>query len=316
MADTIHLVGPDEATAVDAEASTPPGRGGLAAGDRIGRYVVVETVGQGAMGQVARAYDPKLAREVAIKRVRTELREGSAKERLVREARAMARLSHANVVPVYDVEPTDDGVALAMEYVSGGTLRDWMDAGPRTEHEVLRVLAAAGEGLAAAHRVELVHRDFKPANVLVSDDGRIKVTDFGLAKETGTEWSADGEPSQFSGSESLTREGTAMGTPRYMAPEQHEGSTADARADQFAFCVTLWEALVEAPPFAGKTLASLADQKRAGPPPWPESSAISPVVARAIRRGLATDPDRRWPSMRALLTELSSVDARRKRRRW
>jgi eukaryotic-like serine/threonine-protein kinase len=293
-----------------------------APGSFIGRYVVVEHVGTGAMGQVLRAYDPKLGREVAIKRVRAGTREPDAQARLVREARAMAQLSHPNVVAVYDVEADGESVALAMEYVAGGTLRDWLTAAPRSSIEILQVLQRAGEGLAAAHRAELVHRDFKPANVLVADDGRVKVTDFGLAKPLGSR-SAGGNSAEAlrperSGSfddEALTRAGTVMGTPRYMAPEQHAGEDADARADQYAYCVTAWEVLTGAPPFSGTSFEALVAAKRQGPPVWTKGTSVPASVVSALRRGLEHSPSARWPNMNALLTELDRWRGRARLRR-
>jgi len=288
------------------------------------RYVVVETLGRGGMGTVVRAYDPRLRREVALKRLRADVLDSAAEARLIREAQAMAQLSHPNVVAVYDVGRSDRGVEIAMELVEGVTLRGWLQRTRRSSKAILEVFAQAARGLAAAHAVGLVHRDFKPPNVLVGDDGRVKVTDFGLAKAEGpavTEDrpSLDGSdgtselPSLGEGlSSPLTRADTVVGTPAYMAPEQYVGDPLDARTDQYAFCVALWEALVGEPPFAGDH-AQMAAAKSEGPPPWPRGAPVSRKVSDAIRRGLDPDRERRWPSMDALL---SAMDLGPSRRTW
>lgn len=294
--------------------TAPPPTANARAGVLLGRYVVIEHAGAGAMGSVLRAYDPRLRREVAIKRVRAGGRDPAAQRRLLREAQAMAQLSHPHVVAVYDVEPSDEGVYFVMEYVPGGTLEQWAAARPRTLPEILDVMRRAGEGLAAAHHAELVHRDFKPTNVMVSEDGRVKVTDFGLAKPAASpEPTASGPAPPVD--DQLTMAGTVMGTPRYMAPEQHMGADADARADQFAWCVTLWELLAGAPPFAGKSVQELATSKVQGPPPWPRAHPIPGPVLAAIRRGLSVDPTDRWPSMAALLAAVERWHTRARRRR-
>jgi len=295
-------------------ASAPrPAAGARAAGVLLGRYVVLEHAGSGAMGSVLRAYDPRLRREVAIKRVRAGGRDAAARRRLLREAQAMAQLNHPHAVAVYDVEPSDEDVYFAMEYVPGGTLERWLAARSRTLPEILDVMRQAGEGLAAAHAADLVHRDFKPANVMVTEDGRVKVTDFGLAKPAAShELTPTGPPPV---DDQLTMAGTVMGTPRYMAPEQHVGVDADARADQFAWCVTLWELLAGEPPFSGKSVQELAASKLQGPPPWPRSVPIPGLVLAAIRRGLSVDPADRWPSMAALLSAVERWRVRARRRR-
>lgn len=274
-------------------------------GKTISRYVVLEEVGLGGMGQVLRAYDPRLQREVAVKLLRANALSDEASARLVNEARAMAKVSHPNVVPVYDVETLPDGqIVLVMQYIAGKTLRTWT----RESHpwrEVVDTLVKAGRGLAAAHAAGLLHRDFKPANVLLSDEGRVKVTDFGLAKPAARTLSmGSGEyvavPTVESHNETQTKAGIVLGTPRYMAPEQHAGFELSAAADQYAFCVTLWEALTGEPPFTGR---GLSKRKYKGPPPWP-GEGVPRFIVDALVRGLAPDAADRWPSMEVLLEAL------------
>jgi eukaryotic-like serine/threonine-protein kinase len=296
-------------------------------GGSLGRYLVIEELGRGGMGVVLRAYDPKLQREVALKLVHTGALDASAQARLIREARAMARLSHPNVVAVYDVE-LDDGVVLVMEYVPGTTLGQWLQQTPRSPNEVVEAFLSAGRGLAAAHHEGLLHRDFKLDNVLVGTDRRVRVTDFGLARAEGPRVSADAvhagtghglrtsDDARASGADlslDLTDAGIVMGTPRYMPPEQAEGREIDARADQYAFCVALWRALTGRWPFEGRG-RSLQRAKYDGAPPWPRDVPVPRNVVEAVRRGLAPDPALRWSSIPALLTELSRNPSRRRRR--
>jgi tetratricopeptide (TPR) repeat protein/predicted Ser/Thr protein kinase len=283
----------------------------------IGRYLVIDEIGRGAMGFVLRAYDPKLQREVALKRVRSVLLGDEARVRLVREARAMARLNHPNVVAVYDVELTENaGVVMVMEYVAGTTLRQWLERDPvPSVRQIIESFTAAGRGLAAAHAEGLLHRDFKLENVLVGSDGRVRVTDFGLARVTagrGPDESTNRRHAEDDGDAELTAAGTVMGTPAYMAPEQHEGRDLDARADQYGFCVALWRALAKTWPFEGRGNA-LPEAKRAGPPRWPTEIAVPRHIVAALRRGLAFEPADRWPNMAALLAELGRDPTRRRR---
>ena len=296
---------PDDITAA---ASAAPPIEGLPR--ELGRYAVLGELGRGGMGRVLRAYDPKLQREVALKTVRRVSVE--AQTRMVREARAMAKLSHPNVVAVFDVELDDDGgVVIAMELVSGTTLSEWLKK-PHPWAEVLDVFVSAGRGLAAAHEAGLLHRDFKPSNVLVGDDGRIKVTDFGLAKPAGSTPSIDGGSSSDEDDPELTSPGSVMGTPRYMAPEQFTGSELDATTDQYAFCIALWHGLTGEVPFDG-SLRQLREAKALGPPPWPRESTVPKAIADAIARGLAPARHLRWPSMDALLAAIAH-DPKRTRR--
>jgi serine/threonine protein kinase len=220
-------------------------------GTALGRYLVLESIGDGGMGRVYACFDPQLDRRVALKLILADGMDKS-QQRLLREARAMARLSHRNVVAVHDVGTVGDRVFVAMEYVEGATLRDWLALKPRSLTEILQVFRHAARGLAAAHAQALVHRDFKPENVMVATSGRVCVTDFGLARNVqGSREVTDpravtdpgGHPAQDSAP--LTQVGMAIGTPRYMAPEQLRGKPVDGRTDEFAFCVTLWEALYE-----------------------------------------------------------------------
>ncbi|MEM9454353.1 MAG: tetratricopeptide repeat protein [Myxococcota bacterium] len=277
------------------------------------RYVVIDEIGRGGMGRVVRAYDSKLQREVALKEVRRDMLDEDAAVRLVGEARAMAKLSHPNVVAVHDVEMRERGdVVLVMELVVGSTLRAWLRSGHRPWREVITRFVLAGRGLSAAHEVGLLHRDFKPSNVLLGPDGVVKVTDFGLAKVTGDPVSsASGGSLDTNGDPRMTATGVVLGTPRYMAPEQHRGEVLTAAVDQYSFCVALWEALCGRPPFLDLEHEA---QKLAGPPPWPPGETPS-VIAQAIVRGLQPDPAARWPSMHALLDALAHDPAVR-RRRW
>jgi eukaryotic-like serine/threonine-protein kinase len=313
MRDVLPLGGDsshDEQTRQVTARRTAPGTP-FAAGTSVSRYVALELVGRGGMGRVLRAYDPKLQREVALKEVRRDALDDEATARLVGEARAMAKLSHPHVVAVYDVEELEAGeVVLVMEYVAGRTLRDWLRAEHRSWRAIVDAFIQAGRGLAAAHEAGLLHRDFKPANVLVSERGTVKVTDFGLAKTSGSP-SQSSSVEMSTSADCLTEAGTVMGTPRYMAPEQHCGKSLTPAADQYAFCVALWEGLCGEPPFAGETMAN---DKLEGPPAWPERSIPRPVV-EAIVRGLAPEPAHRWRSMEALL-EAIAWDPARRRRRW
>jgi tetratricopeptide (TPR) repeat protein len=277
---------------------------------RLGRYVLAELLGEGGAGRVYAAHDTKLDRRVALKLVRHAGEEHDA--RLLREARALARLSHPNIVQVHDVGTDAFGgeslVYVAMELVDGQTLRAWLRS-PRETAAVLAMFREIARGLAAAHGAGLVHRDFKPDNVLIGRDERPRIADFGLVRHHDVPRSITGDGADDSVSESITRSGAVMGTPAYMAPEQHARADVDARSDQFAFCVALFEALHGERPFRGDTLAELAANVCAGKQSKPKEPRKIPSRARrALARGLATDPAQRHPSMQALAAEL---DARR-----
>jgi tetratricopeptide (TPR) repeat protein/predicted Ser/Thr protein kinase len=288
----------------------------LAAGTAIRRYVVLERIGEGGMGVVYSAYDHGLDRRIALKLVRDPT-SSVRRQRLLREGQALAKLSHPNVVAVYDVGTFNDQVFVAMELVEGQTVRDWLDESPRSEREILAVFDSAGEALIAAHAAGLVHRDFKPDNVLIDDQGRVRVGDFGLAliagQEAGQDGDADREALASGPPATLTRTGAAVGTPAYMAPEQHARSAVGAEADQFSFCVALWEALGGSRPFRGDTPVELAAEMVAGRLQEP-ARAIRPWLRRSLSRGLEVDPGRRYPSMAALVAALKRPRA--VRRRW
>ena len=277
----------------------------------LGRFLVIERIGAGGMGQVYAAYDPELDRKVALKLLHGHVDAGDrhAAERLHQEAQAMARLSHPNVVTVHEIGGHAGSIFIAMELVAGVDLGRWLAAQPRPWRAVLDMFRAAGEGLAAAHDAGLVHRDFKPANVLVGDDGRARVADFGLV-HTGR--SPEADPA----AEATTRVGAVMGTPAYMAPEQLRGAATDARTDVFAFCLALWEALLGSRPFAAESLDLRLQAIERGLPDDPPRLPLRERWLRPLlRRGLAADPGARWPGMRPLLAALAHDPERARARR-
>ena len=250
-------------------------------GAKIGHFTVLSAIGEGGMGRVFSAYDERLGRRVAIKLLRAIAPENEVQRRLLREAQALAQISHPNVVQVFDVIRFRGDIALIMEFVEGRTLGAWLGEERRHWRAIVTMFIGAGEGLAAVHAANLVHRDFKPANVLVDSSGRPRIVDFGLAyAEAGVENHAD-----------THRRIRGAGTPAYMAPEQSQGAPPDALADQFSFCVALYEALYGRRP---------GDSARGHQP----ESRVPSVLSRAIDRGLSPDPARRWPSMGALLLVL------------
>jgi tetratricopeptide (TPR) repeat protein len=271
---------------------TLPAATGRGAAPALGRYVLIRELGHGAMGTVYRAYDPELDRSVAVK-VLHEL-DAEACTRLRREAQAMARLAHPNVVSVYDVVAEGDVVFVAMELVEGGTLRTLAE--PR---QVFEACLAAGRGIAAAHAAKLVHRDVKPENVLCGADGRVAVSDFGLARSFD-----DDRAPQFAG------------TPAYMAPEVYLGEPASPASDGFSFCAMTYEMLYGQRAFAGDDLAALRSAIVDGQPREPPVGTKVPAyVARVLLRGLARDPAARWPGMTELVDALAVDPAARRRRR-
>jgi eukaryotic-like serine/threonine-protein kinase len=296
---------------------------------RIGRYRIVGRLGQGGMGLVHAAHDDELDRAVAIKVLRRDLAGADARARFLREAQALARLSHPNVVQVYEVGHHDDEIYIAMELVEGITLRKWCAAEVRSWREIVRVFHGAGRGLAAAHRAGLVHRDFKPDNVLIStgDDGepRPRVVDFGVAHFE-VEPAGTSAPSWVaSASGSMTQPGSVMGTVAYMAPEQRWGLRADARADQYAFALSLYEALHgHRPPVESPTTernASVPSGALDLRPPERVSTRshastrerpVPKWLRSVLERAMATDADERWESMDELLDALAGPKRRAK----
>ncbi len=312
---------------------------------KIGRFTILESIGAGAMGVVYSAYDTQLDRKVAIKVLREDTSDIRTRQRLLREAQALARVTHPNVVTVHEVGEHDQQLYLAMEFIQGQTLGEWVgEQGPQLAwQDILKMFVCAGNGLVAAHQAGLVHRDFKPHNVLVHGQ-RATVVDFGLArlawagpaqvdeqptddpempdvsarelgelqtivsaKETGV--SGDAVVAEISSSggalhSPLTRAGAVLGTPAYMAIEQFRGEEATAKSDQYAFCVALFEALEGRRPFVGNTIYELIDRVGRGPTKDLWAQPYPQWLREAINRGLSPDPDARWPTMLELLQEI------------
>jgi hypothetical protein len=259
-----------------------------------------------------------LGRRVALKLLRRSYLEprlsNNARSQLMREAQAMARLSHPNVVSVHDVGTFEDQVFVAMELVDGKTLRQWLRDEPRPWQLVLEVFVEAGRGLAAAHANGVVHRDFKPENVLVGTDRRIRVSDFGVArsmeaeKDNAPALAGDAALEAWSQCDTLTQTGVVKGTLAYMAPEQFQGKAADGRSDQFSFCIALYEALYGYRPFASKTLRALAAEVCEGKVREPDpNSPVPEAVKMALLRGQRADPEERFPSLTHLLDALTQA---------
>jgi serine/threonine protein kinase/tetratricopeptide (TPR) repeat protein len=392
MADPpISSITQEESDVVDVAAVRPRARSSsvplertLERGDKIGRYVVLGTIGRGGMGVVYSAWDPQLDRKIALKLVgvttpdETTSELGSQHARLLREAQSLARLEHPNVVKVHDVGLHVDQIYIAMEHVEGHSLREWLRTRRRSVRTIVEVYRSAAQGLAAAHAAQLVHRDFKPDNVLVGEDGAVKVVDFGLAREAegdaatprlrawsrtepkviaaleaaaseaqisagdtrggAVEWlDARASASDSAGaldsdaldsgglvnspplssllrsSGSLTLAGAILGTPAYMAPEQHAGQAIDARSDQYSFCVSLWEAVYGKRPFSGRDPKQLAERKRRVQ--LRESTRGVPVprwLRALLLRGLALEPEQRFADMRELIVALDrGLESRR-----
>ncbi|PRP98511.1 Serine/threonine-protein kinase PrkC [Enhygromyxa salina] len=337
-ADATQLDMPGSASLPSADADA------VAPGTRISRYMVVEVVGSGGVGIVYAAYDPDLDRKVALKQLRRSKLVGQTdavnqrRSRLRREAQALARLSHPNVVPVYEVATCDDQIYVVMEFVEGRTLGEWLGEAPRAWAEIVGMFIQAARGLAAAHAADIVHRDFKPDNVRVGVDGRVRVLDFGLAAqlregdpETSVArlqelWDRPFDPDSWSESgevtrereDVVTREGQVMGTPAYMAPEQASGGAVDARSDQFSFCVALYEALYGTRPFRGRfdDPRRFRDLSRARSLPGTRPEDLPDAIERVLLRGLSLVPGRRFASMDELLAALTSVASGPRRLWW
>jgi tetratricopeptide (TPR) repeat protein/predicted Ser/Thr protein kinase len=295
-------------------------------GTRAGRYQIRERLAEGGMGAVYSAYDPELDRHIALKVVKVRSSpEGieRARERLLREAQALAQLSHPNVIAAYDVGTIAEDVFIAMELVQGKTLRDWVADARPTLPQKLAVMIAAGEGLAAAHAAGLIHRDFKPSNVLVGNDHRVRVVDFGLARSArggddhrDSPFDETAETTSSSGrlSAPLTMVGSVVGTPAYMSPEQFRGGEIDDKSDQYAFAVTLYEIVYGEKPFRAETRHQLELLVRAGKLDPPRGAKVPGWLHDVIARGLAVDPAARYPSMTALLADLTRDRLRFRRR--
>jgi tetratricopeptide (TPR) repeat protein/predicted Ser/Thr protein kinase len=286
----------------------------------VGRYRVERRLGAGGMGEVYLANDDELGRKVAIKRVRANLQSDRVQERLRREARALARLSHPNVVQVYEFGQHEGRTFVAMEFVDGQTLGEWLAESAPTWRSVIDKFLAAGRGLAAVHDAGLVHRDFKPDNVLLSNDGRVLVADFGLVLA-----GEDRRLDAGDGTQPLTAEmrtsvtGAVLGTIRFMSLEQLKANEVDARSDQFAFCIALYESLWGKPPFSLLNSLTRLHDLEAGVPMSPRSrDGLRPPASlwRVIRRGLSKNPSERWPDMNALLGALEGVTRQRRRMAW
>jgi eukaryotic-like serine/threonine-protein kinase len=307
-----------------------PARDVLRRGDVVGRYVVLSKLGAGGMGVVYAAYDPELDRKVALKLLLPASGGGGGgsdgRARLLREAQALAKLQHPNVVTIHDVGTHDDRVWLAMEFVEGRTLGQWRAEKPRRWADVLDVLVRAGRGVAAAHGAGLLHRDLKPDNIMVGTDDRVRVMDFGLARTREEDEDEEGDEASMRDGVAhpklealelrLTQTGALMGTPTYMAPEQLEGGRLGPATDQFSYCVTLWETLFGTRPFSGSSFVELAlavlGGKRAPPP---RGVHVPSWLRRVLERGLAVEPKQRWPSMEALLAALTRGHERARLRR-
>jgi predicted Ser/Thr protein kinase len=319
-----------EDTRLAEPASGPPSAAGpllralerMSDGDEIARFRVRRILGEGGMGLVYLAEDPHLGRHVAVKLLRPlpGSRAEEHQRRLLREAQVLARVAHKNLVTVYEVGVHDGVVFVAMEYVRGRTLDAWLKQKERGWAEILRAFIEAGHGLAAVHEAGLVHRDFKPGNVMVADDGRVLILDFGLARPSLTERGPGAEvddsgnrdddvrPADDTLGQDLTRAGGVLGTPAYMAPEQHLAIPADARADQFSFCVALYEALYGERPFRGRDEIELMEAVLRGLQKLPATRGDLPLeVRRAIQRGMSVDREARFASMNDLLDVLSAA---------
>jgi len=310
---------------VDAEALQP--------GAIVSRYHVLERIGAGGMGIVYAAFDPDLDRKVALKVLQPDRLDGDGGSRgharLIREAKAMAKLAHPNVVTVHDVGVFEERVFVAMEFVDGQTLSAWLKQ-ERPWDEVVRCFIAAGRGLAAAHARGLVHRDFKPDNVLIGNDGRPRVLDFGLARSEGISATDPQEITELDEvslevrmrshddfDNRITRTGGLTGTPAYMAPEQYLSKPLDARTDQFSFCVALWEGLHGARPFQGDSTAALGLAVCSGEiTPPPSNSPLPARIQRALDKGLSQQPGDRFEAMNALLAAIAPEQPSSKRSLW
>ncbi len=301
---------PDAPASDETIATTPGSVGGdhlPGPGDTFGRYHVRRPLGSGGMGVVLAAHDPKLDRIVALKLLKTVA--GQANAQLIREAQALAQLQHPSVITVFEVGEVDGIHFIAMEFVQGQTLKRWLLDGPHEPETVVDAFVRVGRGLQAAHDAGIVHRDFKPSNVLVGADGRVCVVDFGLATARSLGNTSDAELITYNAppTPSVDRTGTGlvMGTPAYMPLEQHIGGTVDARSDQFSFCASLYEGLYGVRPFGRGTIKEVARAKERGTLVEPPAGhRVDPALRAIIVRGLRPTPTDRWPTMQPLLDAL------------
>ncbi len=295
------------------------GHGGEGLPEIIGRFRIRELIGVGGNAVIYSAWDEDQGRPVAIKLLRDDRSSRlDTQARFLREAKAMARLDHPNVVRIYEVGTHEGRAFLALEYVEGVTLREWLEAEPRSIAQIVARFVEAGRGLQAAHAAWLMHRDFKPDNAVLGDDGRVRVVDFGLARSTRGTDNFKTIENQTPGLRDALAEGPELlstiglsGTPAYMSLEQHFGRRTDPRADQFSFCVSLWEALFGERPFDGQTAGQIARAIEAGQlrePTGPRASAVPRRLRKALERGLAAERVERWPSMSELLDEIEAAD--------
>jgi serine/threonine-protein kinase len=284
---------------------------------RCGRFTVLQRIGRGAMATVYSAHDAELDRLVAVKLLHGD-GDRDARARVQREAQALARISHPNVVQIFEIGSYGAQMFVAMELVDGPTLTEWRAARPRALAEIVDMYIQAGRGLVASHSAGIIHRDYKADNVIVGRDGRARVADFGLARVLRSPPAPalpEPDPTPAASLE-ITRAGTIMGTPAYMSPEQHRSAAVDERSDQFNFCAALYEALYGRRPFSGTTLAELSLNVNAGAIDEPRPGDDVPAALHAaLMRGLATRPDRRWPSLAELLDRLERLDLGEDRRR-
>ena len=304
-ADTLHA---------EQDASSAPARV-VGTGTQLGRYLVLEHIGAGGMGTVYAAWDPRLDRKLALKLLSAP--SASSEARLLREAQALARLDHPNVIKVHDVGTYASQPFVAMEFVDGETLRSWLERGGHDWKQLLEVFLAAGAGLAAAHAAGLIHRDFKPENVMLGADERVRVLDFGLARapEAGELEQSEPPGHAHASGPRLTRGGELLGTPSYMSPEQIEARPLDARSDQFSFCVALWEALSGTHPFPATTRATRLAAICRGKLGSFDNPEVPRQIVRTLERGLSVDAAERWRDMPALLDALSARPAKRRQQR-
>jgi predicted Ser/Thr protein kinase len=281
----------------------------LTSGTRLGPYEIQAPLGAGGMGEVYRARDTRLDREVAIKVLPANLSpDPSLKQRLEREAKAVSKLSHPHICTLHDIGHQDGVDFLVMEYLEGETLEQRLIKGPLSTDQTLCYAAQIADALARAHMLGITHRDLKPSNVMLTKSGA-KLMDFGLAKQSGPAPLQAAVTAMTMAQSKLTGEGTIVGTFQYMAPEQLEGKEADARTDIFAFGEVIYEMATGRPAFTGKSRASLiAAILTSEPPPIAQLQPLSPpALERVVKKCLAKDPDGRWQSAADLASELNWI---------